>query len=189
VPVLVITDDPAVARACAPIYAAVPYLADSLPTERWDLEAEVLLERGVIAAVQAGLCSPGHEVVVLQVGWPHVANDLGSPGVCAWHVGGGGWHRGTPREAPRRQGRKAIALEAGLSTWAPAVQQLKPHSPTQGVSTCGCRCVPVVSVKVAPGRAEQYVSHEGSAWYEPTLSLRSTAIALEVGGGWGGQEG
>ncbi|GBF99836.1 pyruvate kinase [Raphidocelis subcapitata] len=114
VPVLVITDDPAVARACAPIYAAVPYLADSLPTERCDLEAEVLLERGVIAAVQSGLCSAGHEVVVLQ-----------------------------------------------------------------GVEACSCRCAPVVSIKVAPGRAEQYVSHKGSTWYEPTLSLRSTAIALE----------
>jgi hypothetical protein len=39
---------------------------------------------------------------------------------------------------------------------------------------------PVISVKVAPGRAEAYVSPKGSAWYAKTLSLRSTAISLEV---------
>jgi len=66
--VLVITDSPAVARACAPVYAAVPYLLPQLPGGRRDLEAEVELERAVISAVQAGLCRPGHEVVVLQVG-------------------------------------------------------------------------------------------------------------------------
>lgn len=38
----------------------------------------------------------------------------------------------------------------------------------------------MISIKVAPGRVEPYVSHKGSAWYQKTLSLRSTAISLEV---------
>lgn len=67
---LVVTDSVEVARACAPIFAAVPYVVPELPSSRRDLEAELLLERAVISAVQAGLCSPGREVVLIQVsGW------------------------------------------------------------------------------------------------------------------------
>ncbi|KAI8465728.1 MAG: pyruvate kinase [Monoraphidium minutum] len=114
VPVLVVTDSPAVARACAPVYAAVPFLVDALPSSLRSLAAAVLLERAVIHAVQAGLCLPGHEVVVVE-----------------------------------------------------------------GVDVADRRCAPNISIKVAPGRAERYVSPKGSAWYAQTLSLRSTAIALE----------
>ena len=71
VPVLVVTDSAACASACAPIFAAVPYVVGSLPSGARDLAAEVLLEKAVISAVQAGLCQPGHEVIVLQVRlWP-----------------------------------------------------------------------------------------------------------------------
>jgi len=51
---------------------------------------------------------------------------------------------------------------------------------------CQPRSAPVISVKVAPGRADAYVSRT-DAWHQQTLSLRSTAISLEVrtgGGGW-----
>ena len=179
-----ITDDPAVARACAPIYAAMPYLADSLPTERCDLEAEVLLERGVIAAVQSGLCSAGHEVVVLQVGGAATAAPRGV-GLCTRRVSScyEGRACGRARCARLWQRQPCIAMSPPVND-APAPVARTP--PAQGVEACSCRCAPVVSIKVAPGRAEQYVSHKGSTWYEPTLSLRSTAIALEVGwGAWG----
>jgi hypothetical protein len=76
VPVLVVTDSAACGRACAPIFAAVPYVVPKLPSGVRDLEAEMLLERAVISAVQAGLCQPGHEVVVLQVRRPGAGNGL-----------------------------------------------------------------------------------------------------------------
>ncbi|KIY96424.1 pyruvate kinase [Monoraphidium neglectum] len=114
VPVLVVTDSPAVARACAPTYAAVPYIADSMPSGRRTFEGEMMLERAVVWAVQAGLCPAGHEVVVIE-----------------------------------------------------------------GVDVGQHRCTPNISIKVAPGRADKYVSPKGSAWYAKTVSLRSTAISLE----------
>lgn len=79
---LVVTDSAAVARACAPVYAALPYMVDTMPS-RGDLAAQVLMERAVISAVQQGLCSPGHEVVVIEVGlrWTGAARHTSTRGM------------------------------------------------------------------------------------------------------------
>eukprot|EP00198_Chlamydomonas_reinhardtii_P006402 XP_001695738.1 pyruvate kinase [Chlamydomonas reinhardtii] len=66
VPVLLITDSMAAARSVAPLFGVYVSIVDELPPSRFDLEFEVLLEEATLFAMEAGLCPPGKEVVVVH---------------------------------------------------------------------------------------------------------------------------
>ncbi|EFJ40446.1 pyruvate kinase [Volvox carteri f. nagariensis] len=62
VPVLLVTDSLAAARACAPVFGVYVSIVEQLPASRFD----VLLEEATMFAMEAGLCPPGKEVVVVH---------------------------------------------------------------------------------------------------------------------------
>ncbi|GFH10858.1 pyruvate kinase, partial [Haematococcus lacustris] len=66
VPVLVVTNNERVARQCSPCSALYPYLVDTLPYTRDDIEFELMLEKATIYGCEQGLCQPGQEVVVVH---------------------------------------------------------------------------------------------------------------------------
>ncbi|KAG2439977.1 hypothetical protein HXX76_004095 [Chlamydomonas incerta] len=66
VPVLLITDSMAAARSVAPLFGVYVSIVDELPASRFDVEFEVLLEEATLFAMEAGLCPPGKEVVVVH---------------------------------------------------------------------------------------------------------------------------
>ncbi|GFR42123.1 hypothetical protein Agub_g2966 [Astrephomene gubernaculifera] len=89
VPVLLVTDSMAAARACAPIFGVYVSIAEELPSSRFDVEFELLLEEATLFAMEAGLCPPGKEVVVVhgcnkadaEDGLPMVAIQVAAGGV------------------------------------------------------------------------------------------------------------
>ncbi|GIL58673.1 hypothetical protein Vafri_13670 [Volvox africanus] len=66
VPVLLITDSLAASRACAPVFGVYVSIVEQLPASRFDVDFEVLLEEATMFAMEAGLCPPGKEVVVVH---------------------------------------------------------------------------------------------------------------------------
>lgn len=58
-PVLLITQDPQLARACAPWYGVIPKVYRELPETHNFMELELFLEDVVLAAVREGLCPAG----------------------------------------------------------------------------------------------------------------------------------
>lgn len=86
VPVLVITSNERVVRQCAPVFALYPYVVDSLPYTRDDVEFDILLEKAVIFGIEKGLCLPGKDVVVVHGAVE--ADAEGMPMVCIKVRGG-----------------------------------------------------------------------------------------------------
>ncbi|WIA36024.1 hypothetical protein OEZ86_007385 [Tetradesmus obliquus] len=77
-PVLLITQDAQLARACAPWYGIIPKLFDQVPRSAASLEQELFLEEVVMAAVRQGLCPAGKQVVcALQTHQPALAEAVG----------------------------------------------------------------------------------------------------------------
>ncbi|WIA15846.1 hypothetical protein OEZ85_012601 [Tetradesmus obliquus] len=77
-PVLLITQDAQLARACAPWYGVIPKLFDEVPRSAASLEQELFLEEVVMAAVRQGLCPAGKQVVcALQTHQPALAEAVG----------------------------------------------------------------------------------------------------------------
>ncbi|GIL77051.1 hypothetical protein Vretimale_3233 [Volvox reticuliferus] len=66
VPVLLVTDSLAAARACAPVFGVYVSIVEQLPGSRFDVDFELLLEEATIFAIEGGLCPPGKEVVVVH---------------------------------------------------------------------------------------------------------------------------
>ncbi|KAG2495346.1 hypothetical protein HYH03_006615 [Edaphochlamys debaryana] len=66
VPVLLVTDKLEAARSCAPVFGIYASIVKELPVSRFDVEFDVLVEEAILFAMEAGLCEPGREVVVVH---------------------------------------------------------------------------------------------------------------------------
>lgn len=63
VPVLLVTSNVKLARACASLYAVQPYVMDAPIQRKEDIQVQV--DNAVDYAVLMGLCLPGKEVIVM----------------------------------------------------------------------------------------------------------------------------
>ncbi|KAG2454740.1 hypothetical protein HYH02_000576 [Chlamydomonas schloesseri] len=119
VPVLLITDSMAAARAVAPLFGVYVSIVDELPRSRFDVEFEVLLEEATLFAMEAGLCPPGKEVVVVH-GCNKADAEDGLPMVEIQVAAGG---------VPSRQASEATSGNENI-TPKPSMQPPKPKRTT-----------------------------------------------------------
>ncbi|KXZ44735.1 hypothetical protein GPECTOR_63g60 [Gonium pectorale] len=150
VPVLLVTESLAAARSCAPIFGVYVSIVDALPASRFDVDFEVLLEEATLFAMEAGLCQPGQEVVVVH-GYNRVDAEDGLPMV-AIQVAAGAAVNMTPQPtdpssitAPDLERPSAVGLDL--------------DSPRTGLQRTQGSSAPAMPSNLSPARAALSPQH------------------------------
>ncbi|KAF6260138.1 pyruvate kinase [Scenedesmus sp. NREL 46B-D3] len=187
-PVLLITQDPQLARACAPWYGIIPKVVADVPRSANVLEHELFLEGVVLGAVREGLCPAGSQVVcALQTHQPALAEAVGGfKGTEEAEVPMLRFKVAPGKAEDPRLLHKQAKHSGGGSKLGNTGKQLSSLTSASKLGSMGA-LANAFSVQPAAGSVVEGAAGAGGgsrvkdseAYWQKTLSMRNTSIALQ----------